>query len=103
MYNETMNDYIAKGYARQLSKSEVKSSSPKTNYLPHHGFANINKPDRFRVVLDAAATYSAILDHFYMDDYFDLFPSLEQAISVIVEVIQLLKLGRFNLSLFQTT
>ena len=29
MYTETMNDYIAKGYARQLSESEVKSTSPK--------------------------------------------------------------------------
>ena len=100
MYNETTNDYIAKGYVRQLSKSEVKSTSPKTSYLPHHGFANINKPDRLRVGFDAATTYSAILDHFYMDDYFDSFPSLEQAISVIVDVIQLLKLGGFNLTKF---
>ena len=53
-----MNDYIAKCYARQLSESEVKSRSPKTNYLPHQGVININRPNRVRVVLDAAATYS---------------------------------------------
>ena len=33
MYTETMNDYIVKGYAQQLSKNEVKSTSPKTNYV----------------------------------------------------------------------
>ena len=30
MYTETMNDYIAKGYVRQLSKGEVKSTLLKT-------------------------------------------------------------------------
>ena len=35
-----------------------------------------------------------------MDDYLDLFPLLEQAISVIVDVIQLLKTGGFNLTKF---
>ena len=58
MYTETMSDYIAKGYARQLSKSEVKSTLLKTNYLPHHRVTNINKLNRLRVVFDAAATYS---------------------------------------------
>ena len=58
MYTETMNDYIAKGYARQLSKSEVKGTTPKTNYLPHHRVTNINKPNRLRVVFDAAAAYA---------------------------------------------
>ena len=205
MYTETMNDYIAKGYARQLSKSEVKGTTPKTNYLPHHRVTNINKPNRLRVAFDAAATYAgtslnqnllkgrdflsnligvlmrfregqfaimgdieavfhqvkvlkedtdslryfwprnpsltineyimeadifgktdspccakwalksialdnkteysarvieAILDHFYMNDYLDSFPSLEQAISVIVDVIQFLKTSGFNLTKF---
>ena len=58
MYTETMNDYIAKGYVRQLSKGEVKSTLLKTDYLPHHRVTNINKPNRLRVVFDAAATYS---------------------------------------------
>ena len=42
----------------------------------------------------------AVLEHFYMDDYLDSFPDLEAAIKVIVEVIQLLKLGGFNLTKF---
>ena len=32
MYTETMNDYIAKGYVRQLSKSEVKSRQKQNIY-----------------------------------------------------------------------
>ena len=34
MYTETMNDYIAKGYVRQLSKSEVKSRQNKISTTP---------------------------------------------------------------------
>ena len=41
MYTEIMNDYIAKGYAQQLSKSETKSTQPKIV-----GVTNINKPNR---------------------------------------------------------
>ena len=33
-----------------------------------------------------------VLELFYMDDYLDSFPGLEEAIKVIVEVIQLLKM-----------
>ena len=35
-----------------------------------------------------------------MDDYLDSFPGLEEAIKVIVEVIQLLKIGGFNFTKF---
>ena len=48
----------------------------------------------------SARVIEAILDPFYMDDYFDSFPSLEQAISVIVDVIQLLMRSGFNLTKF---
>ena len=48
----------------------------------------------------SARVIEAILDHFYMDDYLDSFPSLEQAVSVIVDVIQLLKTSEFNLTKF---
>ena len=42
----------------------------------------------------------AVLEHFYMDGYLDSFPGLEEAIKVILEVVQLLKLGGFNLTKF---
>ena len=45
----------------------------------------------------SARVIEPILDHFYMDDYLDSCPSLEQAVSVIVDVIQLLKTSGFNL------
>lgn len=40
----------------------------------------------------------AVLEQFYVDDYLDSFPDLEEVISVAVEVKQLLKLVRFNLT-----
>ena len=48
---------IAKDYALQLSESEVKSASTKTNYLQNHGLTNINKPNKQRVIFNVAATY----------------------------------------------
>ena len=205
MYTETMKEYIKKGYARKLSDKKANTVSPRTNYIPHHSVTNINKPNKLRIVFDAAAKFSntslnqhllkgpdllnslvgillrfregqyaiigdieamyhqvkvlkedtdslrflwrenfnasideyimcvhifgkvdspccanwalkrtaidnkpkfslraieAVLEHFYMDDYLDSFPDLEAAIKVIVEVIQLLKLGGFNLTKF---
>ena len=47
-----------------------------------------------------ARVIETILDHFYMNDYLDSFLSLEQAVSVIVDVIQLLKTSEFNLTKF---
>ena len=51
-----------------------------------------------RTVRDSKLKFSlraieAVLEHYYMDDY-----SSEEAISVLVEVILLVKLGRFNLT-----
>ena len=42
----------------------------------------------------------AVLEYFYIEDYLKSFPGLEEAIKVIVEVVQLLKLGGFNLTNF---
>ena len=41
-----------------------------------------------------------MLERFYTDNYLDSFPGLEEASKVIVEVIQLLKLGKLNLTKF---
>ena len=56
-YRSVVNDYIAKGYARQLSEEEASSKSNITWYLPHHPVFNINKPNKIRVVFDAAAKF----------------------------------------------
>ena len=58
-----------------------------------------------RTVMDNKPKFSLIaiepmLEHFHMDDYIDSSPGLEEAIKVIVEVVQLLKQGGFNLTKF---
>ena len=56
-YKAVMDDYIKKGYAVKLSKEEAANVNDKTWYLPHHPVSNPNKPDKIRVVFDAAAKY----------------------------------------------
>ena len=56
-YRFVVNDYIAKGYARQLSKKEASYKSNITWYLLPHPVFNINKPNKMRVEFDAAAKF----------------------------------------------
>ena len=64
-HKDTINEYISKGYTRKLSQEEVNRTSPITNYIPHHGIQNPNKPGKLRVVFDAAAYFnnSCLNDH----------------------------------------
>ena len=57
-HEDTINTYIKKGYAKKLSKEEACKVSEKTWYLPHHPVFNKNKPEKFRIVFDAAAEYN---------------------------------------------
>ena len=50
-----MEDYIAKGYARKLSDKEVCKSGPRTWYQPHFAVPSSSKPNKVRIVFDAAA------------------------------------------------
>ena len=59
-YREAMTGYLNNGYVRKLSKKEVDEVSRKTWYLPHHPVFNENKPNKMRIVFDAAGEY----DHF---------------------------------------
>lgn len=56
-YRNVVQDYINRGYARKLSPDEAETKGARTNYLPHHGVTNPNKPGKVRVVFDAAAKY----------------------------------------------
>lgn len=56
-YRATMDDYIAKGYGRKLAPEEASKCGPRTWYLPHFAVTNCNKPDKVRIVFDAAAEH----------------------------------------------
>ena len=54
---QQISDYIKKGYAKKLSENELSIKSPITNYVPRHGVMYLNKPNKVRLVFDAAAIY----------------------------------------------
>ncbi|CAG2227654.1 unnamed protein product [Mytilus edulis] len=53
MYTTTVNDYIEKGYAKEVTN--IESKSKRVWYLPHHPITNENKPGKVRVVFDCAS------------------------------------------------
>ena len=57
-YTETVQDYIAKGYAHEVN--HIDTHSKHVWYLPHHPVINLNKPGKVRVVFDCPATYDGI-------------------------------------------
>jgi hypothetical protein len=59
-YSDVLNGYIAKGHARKLTNAEIKNVTDKTWYLPHHCVLNPKKPEKVRVVFDAAATFQDV-------------------------------------------
>ena len=58
MYTKTVNDYIEKGYAEEVTK--IDSESSRIWYLPHHPVVNVNKPGKVRVVFDCAAKFQGM-------------------------------------------
>jgi hypothetical protein len=59
-YSAVLNGYIAKGHARKLTAEEVANTSNKTWYLPHHCILHPKKPNKVRVVFDAAAEFEDV-------------------------------------------
>ena len=57
LYHDQIEEYITLGHTRQLTKEEAKCNSKITNYIPHHGVLNINKPGKVRVVFDVSAKF----------------------------------------------
>ena len=57
VYQGTIQNYVKKGHARKLLKSELAINDQKRWYLPHHAVTNPNK-QRLRVVFDAAARFA---------------------------------------------
>ncbi|XP_045030441.1 uncharacterized protein LOC123472633 [Daphnia magna] len=59
-YKAVIDDYVAKGFARPLKESELKSTFGRNWYLPHHGVVNPRKHEKVRVVFDASAKYQGV-------------------------------------------
>ena len=60
-YSQKIEDYVNKGYARQLSPADCAGQSELcTWYLPHFGVTNINKPGKLRFAFDAAANVDSV-------------------------------------------
>ncbi|VDI39381.1 Hypothetical predicted protein [Mytilus galloprovincialis] len=58
MYTTTVNEYIEKGYAKEVSN--IDSESKRMWYLPNHPVTNVNKQGKVRIVFDCAAKYQGI-------------------------------------------
>ena len=112
LYKDTMQEHIFQGHTSKLS-TEAKTTTPITNYLSHHRNKNINtncSPSCFNWILRKTAfdnckkfnvhVANPVLKKFYMDDYFDSFGNLDEAINTLFDVAPFLKFGCFNLATF---
>ena len=57
LYEQQINGYFEKRYAKKLSENKLPKISTVTNYVSHHGVLNVNKPNNVRIIFDAAAIY----------------------------------------------
>ena len=56
-YQTKIEEHVSKGYATKLKTEEEVTTSARTWYLPHHPVFHPAKPEKLRVVFDAAAKY----------------------------------------------
>ena len=88
MYKKQINDYIKLGHAKLLSKEKSSNFSNKTNYTPHRGVVNVNKPGTVRVVFDA----SAKCDNISLKD--KLLPGIDY-LNSLIGVLTKVKYGKY--------
>lgn len=60
LYIREIQAYLDKGYARILSPEEAARRTSRTWHLPHFAVLNPNKPGKFRLVFDAAASVKGV-------------------------------------------
>ena len=72
MYTTTMENYIAKGYARPLTNQEKCCNAEHCWYLPHHTVFYLCKPNMIRVVFDCAACQHGThqTNNYYLDQIY---------------------------------
>ena len=56
IYYHGIQNYFNKGYARKLDESEFNCKYQPIWYLLNFGVVSVHKPDKLRIVFDAAAT-----------------------------------------------
>ena len=56
-YKDTINEYIAKGYARRVLDEQLDVIDKPLWYLPHHAVFHSCKPKKLRIVFDCAAKF----------------------------------------------
>lgn len=59
-FTEKIEDYLAKGFCRVLSKEEAEKQTPRTWYLPIFPVWNPNKPGKMRLVFDSSAKVNGV-------------------------------------------
>lgn len=59
-YNLKIDEYLQKGYARRLNDVEKRATSTRMWYIPHFMVFNPNKPNKQRLVFDAAAKVNEV-------------------------------------------
>ena len=60
LYQQSIDTDVEKGFVKILDESEVKGTSGKEWYLPHHPVLNPNKPGNVRRVCNAASKYKEV-------------------------------------------
>ena len=88
IYKQQITEYIALGHARKLSENETATTTSITNYIPHHGVTNVNKPGKARVVFDASGKFKNKL----LNEH--LLPGLD-LISNLVSVLLRFRKGKY--------
>ena len=57
-YKQTINAYINKGHTETLTENQSKTLTSITNYIPHYGVTNVNKPGKVMVTYDEAEEFN---------------------------------------------